>query len=288
MSRVKQNVLMMRENEMKRILVLLISIVMLTFMLTGCTEQAGENMSDDERFIANLEKGLEARWALTESEEYNNEKMESASTAQLQKADRLFVESELDAIGDLADYEFEDTEIKQLAEKYMKGLQLQKEGVQYQGTTEYTKQQQTWDLGYYYRIICISELHDKYGLTVNSRYKQVFEDCIAEVVTAKKAVAVQEFVDKLSATIEYSLDYEKSDEWDTCYTAIINNTTDYEIDSLEIDVDFLDANGVVVYQTADYLSNIKPGSKIKSSIYYYEDITGGFDRMDIKVSAWCD
>ena len=61
--------------------------------------------------------------------------------------------------------------------------------------------------------------------------------------------------------------------------------TDYHS---EIDVDFLDANGVVVYQTADYLSNIKPGSKIKSSIYYYEDITGGFDRMDIKVSAWCD
>lgn len=279
----------------KGIIYLLLSLT-LAVSLCGCGSTSGSSSTEanvsvedekktDADFIVNLGKGLEARWTLTDSEEYSSEALEKMSLAEYQKADTLFVNAELDAIGDLSEYEFEDQELKQLAETYMRGLELQKEGIQYQGTTEYTKQRQTWELGYNYRAVCMTDLYNEYGLTVDEKFQDDLDNFVAQSSTAKKSIAVQEYVDELPNQVEYIKDEEKSDEWSTYYKAVIENTTDYEIDSLEIEIDFLDASGVVIYQTSDYLNNIKAGGKVQSSVYYDSSV-GDFESMELRFTAY--
>lgn len=278
----------------KGIVIYVLLSVVLAALICGC----GSNSSDretnisaenekktDADFIVNLGKGLEARWTLTNSEEYNSEALEAMSLAEYQKAYTLFVNAELDAIGSLDEYEFEDQDLKKLAETYMMGLELQEEGIQYRGTTEYTKEQQTWELGYDYRAVCMTELYNEYGLTVDEKFKNEMDDFVAQSLTSKKTIAIQEFVNELPSKVEYAKDEEKSDEWSTYYKAVIENTTEYEIDSLQIEIDFLDAAGVVIYQTADYLNNIKTGGKVQSSIYYDSSV-GDFTSIELKFTVY--
>ena len=75
--------------------------------------------------------------------------------------------------------------------------------------------------------------------------------------------------------------------WTTYYKTVIENTTDYEITNLEIDVDFLDASGVVIAQTSDYLQNIQPGAKVQSKLMYSNN-DGKFETMQYKVTAYTE
>lgn len=274
------------------VICLLLSFVLAT-SICGCGSNLSSNVGNaetntnaenekktDADFIVNLGKGLEARWTLTNSEEYNSEALEAMELAEYQKAYALFVNAELDAIGDLGEYEFDNQDLKKIAETYMMGLELQEEGIQYRGTTEYTKEQQTWELGYDYRAVCMTDLYNEYGLTVDEKFKKELDNFVAQSLTSKKSIAIQEFVNELPSKVEYVKDEEKSDEWSTYYKAVIENTTEYEIDSIQIDIDFIDASGVVIYQTSDYLNNIKAGGKIQSSIYYDSSV-GDFNSMEL-------
>ena len=158
--------------------------------------------------------------------------------------------------------------MKKVADTYYKGLKLQEEGIQYAGTDDYTNQEKTWELGYNYRALAIHEFEKDYGLTVNSKYKSDLDDFLSQYSVAKKEVAIQEFVDNLQESIQYIKDESQSDEYTTYYSTIIENTTEYTIDSLSIQLDFLDGSGVILYQGDDYVSNLAAGSKIQSTVYY--------------------
>lgn len=233
-------------------------------LLAGCSSSPQEKgPPSDQEFLENVTKALEARWKLTDQTDTS-----SMSTSDLQKADQQFLDAETDVLGDKDQYEFKDTDLKDLADTYYKGLDLQKEGIQYQGTDDYTNQQKTWQLGYNYRIVAIHDLVEDYEIKVNSQYKATMDDMLAEYEVAKKNVAIQEYVNHLQDTLQYAKDDAKSDEYNTIYTAVIENTTEYTIDSLQIQLDFLDGSDVVLYQGYDSLSQIKPGAKVQSTIYY--------------------
>lgn len=285
---------------MKKYIVTILICLLASTVFVGCGSSSSNSVSEsdtssekeekkltDEDFIVNLGKGLEARWTLTNSEEYSEEAMEKMSLAEYQKADALFVNAEFDAIGSLDDYIFEDEELKTIAETYMKGLELQREGIQYQGTDDYSKQDQTWNLGYNYRAVCMNDLYENYGLTVDKKFQEDLDNFVAASATAKRDIAIQDYVNELPEKIEYTKDEEKSDEWSTYYKAVIENTTDYDIDDLEIQVDFLDASGVVIYQATDYLENMKPGAKVQSEIDYDPEI-GDFESMQFTITAYHD
>ena len=109
---------------MKKTIALILTSIMSFALICGCgnsaTAEKENAVLSDADFIVNLGKGLEARWALNDSEDYNAEALATMSAAEQQKADTLFVNAELDAIGNLKNYEFEDSELKTLAETYMR------------------------------------------------------------------------------------------------------------------------------------------------------------------------
>ena len=119
---------------MKKVMTLLFLLAMMALCMAGCGTEKEETVPTDTDFIDNLQKAVEARWALNQSSQYNETAISGMSVSEQQKAYTLFVDTELEKIGNLDDYDFQDASIKELAETYVKGLNLQKEGVQYQGT----------------------------------------------------------------------------------------------------------------------------------------------------------
>lgn len=233
-------------------------------LLAGCSaEPKKEGPPSDKDFILNVSKGLEARWELAD-----NDDTDSYSKSELQKAYTKYLKVEKDAVGKESKYKFKDKDLKKIADTYYKGLSLQEEGIQYAGTDDYTNQARTWELGYNYRALAIHEFEKDYGLTVSSKYQDDLDDFLAQYSVAKKSVAIQEFVDNLQDSIQYTKDESQSDEYTTYYSAVIENTTEYTIDSLTIQLDFLDGSGVILYQGNDYINNLAADSKIQSTIYY--------------------
>lgn len=262
---------------LKRMFVLVLSSVIL-FGCSNSTTSKNENPTDDD-FVTNVSKALEARWKLS------NEQSSDLSTSQLQKKYEEYLNVEMSILGEFDKYDFKDTELKEIADDYYRGLELQKEGIQYVGTDDYTNQTNTWELGYNYRVCAVHDLVSDYGLTVSSKYQEILDDFTAEYIVAKKDVTVQEYVNSLIDTVKYVKNEELSSEYLSIYTAVIENTTDVTIESLSIDADFLDANGVSIYQSSDYRGNLEPGSKVQSEIYY-DNEKGEFTTMKLTFEAY--
>lgn len=256
----------------------ILSAVVASTLLFGCSSNDENKTPGDKEFILNVEKALEDRWDVADETDANN-----LSGAKQQRAFEKAIKVEYDAIGKLSKYEFEDKDLKKAAEIYMKGLDLQKEGVQYVGTDDYNNQNKTWILGMNYRIVSLKTFEKDFGLTVGSKYKEDFDDMLAQYSVAKKEVAIQEFVNDLQSKITYTKDEAKSDECTTYYTTVIENTTEYTIDSLQIQIDFLDESGVVIEQEADYLQNIAAESKVQSSVMYLNEAEPS--QLKVTVSA---
>ena len=243
------------------------------------TEVSGPSDAD---FISNLGKGLEARWALVHSDKYSEEILEDMSKKDYQKAYDLFVDAEYDVIGSIDSYHFKDEKIKALAETYMKGLDLQKKGVKFQGTSNYVKYGKTWDLGYSYRAVAAADLCKGYGLKVDKKYKTDLDELVKDSDSANTQIEKQEFAKGLQSSLSYTKDEKKSDDSTDCYKAVVENTTEASLDCLEINVKFLDESGEVLDKVTDYIYDLKPGEKAKSKIKY--DRSSG-EYASMKISA---
>lgn len=260
------------------------TLLIVSFVLLGCSN-AGTSSNEplaDEDFVLNVSRGLEARWAYTDKED-----TALMSTSELQDAYKKYIDAEKMALGKITDYEIKDEELVKIAETYYKGLELQEDGIQYAGTDDYANQLKTWDLGMNYRICAIHDLVEDFGLTVSSKYQSNIDDFMAQYKTAKKDVTVQEYVNTLPEKVTYTKNEELSNEYSTIYTAIIENTTDVTIDSLQINADFLDANGVSIYQSVDYRNNLAPGAKVQSELYY-EVEKGEVASINLTFDAYCE
>ncbi|MCF0149317.1 MAG: hypothetical protein HUJ77_13095 [Clostridium sp.] len=269
---------------MKRKYTCIFSIFILTISLFGCSSAAKEpKVLTDTDFIVNMGKALEARWKFVDSSESSSEVIEKMSTSEYQSYLTKCVTAETDILKSYDDYVFENEDLAKLAKQYFFALELQKEGVKYARTNNYLDYEQTFDLGYNYRVVLVNDLYENFDLKVNEKYSKNLNDFIALSSTSKKFISIQEFVNSLSETLSYTKDEEKSNEYSTYYKAIIENTTDYTIDSLTIEIDFLDASGVVINQTSDHLKNLTAGKKIESSILIKNE---NFESMEFTITAY--
>lgn len=265
---------------MKKVGIGILCVGMFLFCMAGCgsTKEDETSILTEEDFISNLEKGLENRWDIS------GEDTSLMSISEAQEHLTKCIDEETDVLLSMDRYAFEDKTLEGLAQQYFNALDLQREGVQYSGTEQYEEYEQTFQLGYYYRVITIYELNKNFGLTVGTKYQSTLDDVIAEYNVSLEAVTIQEYVNELTASLNYTKDEEKSDEYSTYYSTVIENTTDFTIDALEIDLLFVDTDGVTIYQTMDYIDNFKSGTKYRSSLYVDVDT---FDHIEYDVTAYC-
>lgn len=241
--------------------ILLIAIVSIC-MLSACGgASGGEPKPADQDFMKSLAKGLENRWDVSDSLTEN--------TVQGYKD---CIQAELDQVEQYQSATFEDTTLQEKALAYINVLKESMENVDYAfSDTDYQK----WSDIYDKRTIMIKEFVDTYGLKVSDKYQKTLDELVANGKTAGVAATQKEEIEKLVSKLDFEVTKEDYG-WKT-YQAVLENTTEYNIKNLSLEISLLDADGVIVSTQYCNADNVSKGQKAR--LEFETDET--FDKYEV-------
>lgn len=235
---------------MKKILSILLFFCIL-FSLCGC----GEKIKNDETFVKNLGKSLEARWKITD----NSKQETNAETRDvLSKA----IAAEEEKLGLFEDYTFENKNIEEYAKLYFDSLALQKDGYQYYGLDD-TKYKEIFGGGLAGRYKAVYLINNEIPISVSNSNRDNLESFFQN---GKKIFDE----DSKLAAVEKMLQDGITAEFDGSeYQMIFDNQTGYDFDSINFNINYYDKDGVITNNSTCYLNDWKNGTKLKQSLWTY-------------------
>ena len=239
---------------MKKAMSLLLIMLMIVSMI-GCANQSGESKKEeptpDEVFVEEFSKAINKRW------KEQDKLAESLTTEEYNKKNAEILEEELETIEkSLANVE--DKELKELGTQYVEGAKLQIEMFK---STDFELQEKYSEESQELRKPALVKLVDEYDVKIDEDNQQMYKDFKEQAKVINKENEANKYAEQLAQQITF----EKSvDEYgDVTYTAIVENTSDIEFDSIFYDVQFKDAEGIVVGNDIVLLENFAPGTKQK-------------------------
>ncbi len=251
----------------------LIAIVLLVAMvltLSAC----GSAPLNDEGFIKNMQKGLEARWKIS------NASPDTYSSNTERKTDYTnCVNAELNAIGDISAYTFENPELKELAEMYYQALQSQLEGIKYIGADDSKFTEIYSNQGYYKRARVICRLADDFGLTVSKNYASTLDDFVS---AGRVRLELDEQVKAMESLINENVILESLGG--TNYECVITNNTDYDLSNAQLEFNLFNDKDVLVDTSTAYMNSWKSGSTNQCSLYVNKEFT----RAEARIKLYSD
>ena len=203
-----------------------------------------ENADND--FLKKMEESILNRLATTRKEDADY---------------KTLVNTELAYVEKFKDETFYDKELKKLADKYIEGLNIQKEALKKEFIYEY---QIEWQKGLVYRCEVLKALHDNYNfLTDNADFIGTYVSQYEDHKTLLDAYyAIEEDIAAQFSNVDHNMWTLGDDEF---YCTLKNNTK-YEYSTTFV-VDFFDSNGIMFESSETYIENIKPGSSYVVSLY---------------------
>lgn len=213
-----------------------------------CAETEGDPLEkNDAGFIIALARGLEARWELSSKE--------TASTAEEHKEIiQRCVNNEIEQLGALSEYTFEDEQLAALAEEYFDALNAQLKGVKYYDV-DYTMYTKVFTVnGYNKRATAIYQISEKYDLDIDSKYSTIYSEflTIGESMCALENLLTQELV------LEFA---------GNTYDMVIENTTDFDLSDAVLGFKLYNEDGVIINSQDVYVLDWPSGSKYRASLY---------------------
>ena len=222
--------------------------ILLLYLMGACLMMCGcSTKSIDNQFIRSLEKGLTARWDVTDQCEKGDDV--------LTKSDyENFIDAELDQISKFEDEKFEDEELGKLAKEYISitnnSLEILKD---FQNDSKFESE---WEKLKNDRTECLAKINKKKPLEFSSERDQEYFDGL--ISQGEVVAGVREIQKNVNFKVK---DDEDDDETYHTYVATVENTTDTEFDSFDLDIKLVDKNGKTLETTYASASNWKPGEK---------------------------
>ena len=260
---------------MKKIAVILMCIGVGIGSLTGCgtkNNTAADNGSAveevkycDDDFVKDFGKGLEKRWALNESDESKEGYDDILLNSQENKDMMLtYIDAELSSIEKYTTEKFDDTNLQELAIKYVNLLKKSKELCDYI-TVDYDKYDEEYSTVYNERAKIIETLANDYGMTVDEKYQDTLNEFLTTSQLVQEDEALKEAVSNMLGTIEITT----TDDGTGYYTCegYLENSTGHDFSDITIQFSLYDDNGVLVDNESSYLQNFKSGTTAKIEFY---------------------
>lgn len=256
---------------MKKILVAILSLsLILSFgILTGCgsSTSSDEPQYADQDFINSMSKGLEARWKLTDAAP------DGASTIEEMQS---YIQAELDQVEQYESATFEDTKLQEKALQYINVLKDSYENANYfLSDKDYEKWQEYIDQ----RAVLIKDFVDNYGLTVSQNYQANLDEFLANGEAVNTRSDQEKAVKKLVKKLDFEVSKDDGYGWKT-YEATLDNTSDYDIVDLSLEVNLLDDEGVILDTMYTDANNVKKGQKAKMSF----ETDKSFDKVEKNIT----
>lgn len=235
-----------------------ICIVLSTILLVGCTSNS-ENKNYDSEFLTSLSKGLDKRW------KYNDKYPEESA-----KNYKLWVNDELDEGKDYGDKKFKNDKLKELAIRYINVLKEGKEIASNFGADSFEDQ---WSEHQNKRYELLVEINNISEIPVQDK------DGLNEVLAGGKEVKRDSEVRKDLENIINSADFKPdgSNSYLAGYSAVVENTTEYDIEALTVEVSLFDENDVLYNTTYINVNNWKKGTKAKLHFIDTDDKEGTYE-----------
>ena len=244
----------------------------LLLLLSGCTDNNSVDKEKedeeeivqyaDEAFIKDMSKGLQERWKLTEKDEEKEGYEDSLVNSEEYKNMMIsYIDAELDIIGKYTDEKFENSNLKELAIKYINLLNQHKEICQYI-TVDYAKYEEEFTPVYNERSKVISQMVADYKMTVSEEYQSTLDDFLAKSTLVKEEEAQKEEIEKMIEAVTFELTNDDGYGWRT-YQGIIENTTGIDFSNMSFSINLLDSDGVIVETTYDQIATFGRGAKAR-------------------------
>lgn len=243
-----------------------LGLLFVLILLVGCgnqeiKEEEKEPQYADKVFIEDMSKGLQARWDLNSKDEQKEGYDEIPAQSDENKKMMLsYINAELDIIGKYKDEKFEDSKLQELAIKYINLLNQHKEACDYI-TVDYEKYDEEFQPIYNERSNVIKTMVEDYGMKVEEKHQGTLDDFLANSKLVSEQKAKEEEIDKMLSNIQFK-ETERSDEWGT-YQAVVENTTDIDFKTFNININLLDKDGVIVETAYDNVSAFSKGAKVR-------------------------
>ena len=248
----------------RKVGILLSLIICMGIVLCGC--KSGERKQEetvgyaDGSFMTDLSKGLQNRWKLNNQDEQKEGYDDISANSEEYKNMMLgYINAELDMIEKYKNEKFENNELQEIAIKYIDLLNRHKEICEYI-TVDYDKYNKEFKQIYNERSKVIKEAVEKYGLTVNEEYQSTLNEFLTNAKLVEEAEKNEESINKMLEEVQFQ---EVSDDgwgWKK-YQAVMENTTEIDFKSFNVNINLLDEEGVILETTYDQVSALNKGMK---------------------------
>lgn len=226
---------------MKKIAYILLILAM-CISLCAC----GQVEKNDEGFLNNLGKALEASWKDSEKD--------SSGDVVYKEHLRGLVNTELEILGSYEDYTFEDERLSELARQYFEALDRQLEGLVYYDADHMQYSRIYTGQGYNQKVKALYYIENEYGLNVSDKHYRTLKDHVA---SGERLIEIAKILDQ-------PLNLE--DTGRNC-EIVLENTTKYDLDNVRLVFNLLDDAGVVVSNNTDYVESWPAGTKYRATLY---------------------
>ena len=268
----------MKKTKMKLIL-LFNCVLCLTLLNLGCsannsskTEKKEPAYADDQ-FISDMSKGLQARWTLNEQDEqkegYDQIELQSDEEKEMMLS---YIQAELDYIGKYKDEKFKDSQLQEEALSYINLLNKHTEICDYIPVDYYGKYYDEFESLYNERSKIIEDLVTNYGLTVDEKFQSTLDEFKTNSKLVKEQDALKESIETMLSNIQFTIAEDDGSGWKT-YQGIIENTTGKDFTTSSVDINLLNADGVIVETEYDSVSNFTNGAKAQFEFITDKDFT---------------
>lgn len=225
-------------------------------LIAGCSGQSTQNQPEyaDEAFIQSLAKGYEARDALI-----------SKSTKSDKSAEyyEKLVDAELKQVEQYQSSQFEDSKLQENAIAYINALKDQRAAAELY-SSDNDKYKQDWQKAYDKRTTLLKTFVNDYGLTVSADC----QDSLNELISHGKKVEQESNQKTALESLANSINLEFTEEYSMIRgEATATNSTGYDFDYIQFNVELFDSNGVKVETSSMYTSHWLDGETVVLSCY---------------------
>lgn len=246
---------------MKKIFFVMTAI--LSLFLVACSQsQNTEEKVYDTDFMTSLAKGLEKRW----------EFVDSFDGIESSKNIKKPIQLELDEVESYIDKKFEDSKLQELAISYINELN---NGLNIADTYGSTDFYQNYSSHYDNRNHLLQLINSIVDIPVKNT--EQLKELLAQGKTVAETSEKEKALRNLISNIEFSIDENKTNQFTTYYSAVVENTTNYTINNLQLSINLLDADEVTVDTTYAYAKNWKSGTKTKLEFMVFDEQISGYE-----------
>lgn len=260
---------------MKKYFSLLFMMCLLVVGIIGCSSSdevetlAKEETLSNEDYIKEFSKAINTRWAEQDKLvplEFETEKEYNEKNAEILEKELVSIEKNLAKV--------EDKELKETVNQYIEGAKYQIEMFK---TEDFELQLGHSEKSEQLRKPALIKLVDEYNVVIEEEFQQLYKDFKQQATVINKENDAQSFAEKFAQEIIFE---KTTDEYNNLmYTSIVENTSDIEFNSLSYDVQYKDADGIVIGNDYINLENFTLGSKQKIELTYVPENTASLELM---------